>query len=349
MPGPLNVVPVPELEAIRDEWRALAPMTRNVFATWEWSAIWWRHFGRRRTLLTAVCRSETDQTVGVLPLYLWRKRPLRVARFLGHSAGDELGPICLPADRGAVSQAVRSTLSRNRVELLVAEHLLVGEGWSRLLGAKVIARDPSPTLRLVTSDWEEFLASCTPNFRATVRRKQRQLGREGAVRYRLTERPEELERDLDTLFALHHARWGGRATTFSKSEAFHRDFAAHALELGWLRLWFLEIDGKPRATWYGFRFCGVESFYQGGRDPSAQWQRYSLGFLVLVHSLREALNDRVGEYRFLRGGEGYKFRFTDSDRAVETMAIARGPRARGALALATATRKSRFLRAATAP
>ena len=37
------------------------------------------------------------------------------------------------------------------------------------------------------------------------------------------------------------------------------------------------------------------------------------------------------EYRFLRGGEGYKDRFASDDPGLETMALARGPVGRAAL------------------
>ena len=34
-----------DLDAIRDEWTALAERCGNPFATWEWAATWWDHFG----------------------------------------------------------------------------------------------------------------------------------------------------------------------------------------------------------------------------------------------------------------------------------------------------------------
>ena len=40
------------------------------------------------------------------------------------------------------------------------------------------------------------------------------------------------------------------------------------------------------------------------------------------------------EYDFLRGGEGYKDRFTDDDTVVETRAAGRGPLGRATVAVA---------------
>jgi CelD/BcsL family acetyltransferase involved in cellulose biosynthesis len=294
-----------------------------------------------------MCRSSAGQLVAILPLYLWRGRPLRVVRLVGHHVGDQLGPICRPGDRRAVSEALTAALSRFDADVFVGEHLPGDEKWGALLGAKVLKRDASPALRVDGASWDEFLASCSSNLRSQIRVRERRLARQHDIRYRLTASRDELETDLDTLFALHRLRWDEEATTFAKYEAFHRDFAACALDRGWLRLWFLEIDNQPRAAWYGFRFAGVQSYYQAGRDPA--WDRSSVGSVVLMHSIRETFDDGMSEYRFLRGDEPYKYRFATSDQGVETIGIARGLASRTALAAVDMARRSRVLKEVISP
>ena len=85
------------------------------------------------------------------------------------------------------------------------------------------------------------------------------------------------------------------------------------------------------SAWYGFRYGGAESYYQAGRDPA--WDGYSVGFVLLTHSIRAALEDGAREYRFLEGEETYKYRFTDEDLGLETVGVSRG--ALGGAALAT--------------
>ncbi len=151
--------------------------------------------------------------------------------------------------------------------------------------------------------------------------------RERDLCYRLSEDPDLLGSDLDTLFALHSARWP-EGTAFREQEQFHREFAACALESGWLRLWFLELDARPVAAWYGFRFGGIEFHFQSGRDPGTG---ESVGSVLLAHTVREALKDGVTEYRFLRGGEAYKQRFATEDPGLETIGVAGSRLGRGAL------------------
>src|SRR5205823_12315981 len=120
---------------------------------------------------------------------------------------------------------------------------------------------------------------------------------------------------------------------------FHRDFARLARERGWLRLWFLGLEGKPAAVWYGFRFGPVDSHYQVGRDLS--WRRFGTGTLLTGHTIRTALADGQFEYRFLRGGENYKYRCAKEDPGLQTVAIGRAPPGRAAVAAVAAYRPYR--------
>lgn len=336
--GPVRVERLEALDDVRDEWDALAGATRNVFATWEWASLWWRHFGGSRTLLTHACRSADGRLVGILPLYLSRQRPFRVVRLVGHGEADQLGPICLPEHRPAVARALRDVLTDTGADVFLAERLAREEGWSALLDAEEIRAEPSPVVRFDVETWEDFLRTRSRNFRDQARRRERRLAEQHEIRFRLAG-PETLDRDLDALFSLHRARWSGTQTDFGRREAFHRELAAHALERGWLRLWLLEIDGHPRAAIHGFRLGDVESFYQSGRDPA--FDDRSVGFVLLLHAIREALTDGMGEYRLLLGGEAYKYRFANEDREVVTLSTTRTRRAHAALAGAVAARRSR--------
>lgn len=327
---------------LADEWAVAAEESGNVFATPEFASVWWQHFGPRGTQpLVAVTRGEAGRLVAIVPLYVWRTRPLRVVRLLGHGPGDELGPVVGRRDSTAAADALRSALAGlpGGFDLFLGEQLPAKAGLAAALGARTLSRDGSPVLELGHASWEELLAVKSRNFREQAGRRERKLFREHRCRFRLADDAGRLQDDLDVLFSLHAARWGGAHSAVPAHEAFHRDFAARAFERGWLRLWFLEVDGTPRAAWLGFRFAGAESYYQGGRDPA--WQAASVGFVLLVHTIREALVDGMREYRFLRGGESYKHRFADSDPGLETIALGRGLLGRAALLSAPLVRLAR--------
>jgi CelD/BcsL family acetyltransferase involved in cellulose biosynthesis len=327
----LLLEPLSSLDSVPEDWARLAEASGNIFATWEWNSLWWKHFGRGRELLLTGCRDGAGALVAILPLYLSTERPLRVIRFLGHGQGDHLSPICAPADREAAALAFREALDRETFDLFLGDKM---EGWTDALGGRTLRRTGSPVLRFDGQSWEELLASRSANFREQVRRRERKLGREHELSFRFCDDPERLDEDLGVLFRLHLARWADTGAWYSPAaEAFHREFAARALERGWLRLWLLELDGRPAAAWYGFRFGGAELYYQAGRDP--EWERGSVGFVLLAHSIRAAMGDGMDEYRFLEGSEAYKYRFASEDEGLETIAIPRGLRGRAAVLAAT--------------
>jgi CelD/BcsL family acetyltransferase involved in cellulose biosynthesis len=290
--------------------------------------------------MTSVTRSENGQPLVVLPLYLSSKRPIRVVRFLGHGPSDELGPVCAASDRPAAVRALLAQLDHVDFDLFLGEQL-AGNRWGDDLGGRVVSREASPTLRLGSTTWDELLARRSANLREQARARERRLARAHDVRFRLADRT-SLAGDLDTLFRLHRLTWSGRSAF--RHESFHRDFAAQALVLGWLRLWVLEVDERPVAVWYGFRFAGVESYYQAGRDPA--WDGSSVGFVLLVHTIREAVADGMDEYRFLRGDERFKYRFADDDPGVDTVAVAGSALGRTVLAVGQAARRVRVVRSA---
>jgi CelD/BcsL family acetyltransferase involved in cellulose biosynthesis len=335
----LTLEPIDDIASVREEWTALAEQAGNLFATWEWADAWWRVYGDERPLLLRACRGPDDRLVAILPLYLSTRRPLRTLRFLGHGPADQLGPVCAPEDRTAVSEALKRLLREDFAawDLLLAERLAPAEGWAGALGGRVVHREESPTLLIAGRSFDEFLASRSKNFREQVRRRDRKLRREHEVELRQTD-PDRLDDDLDALFRLHAARWSeGESSALTGSrEPFHRDFARRALERGWLRLWVLEADGAPRGVWYGFRFAQMDWYYQSGRDPD--WERESVGFVLLSHTVRQAFDDGMNEYRLLRGGEEYKGRFATDDPGLETLALPRGLMGRGAIAAAAAAR-----------
>jgi CelD/BcsL family acetyltransferase involved in cellulose biosynthesis len=330
----VRLEPVPSLAEARELWQGLAPRSRNIFATWEWAAMWWRHFGRDRALRLIACQSRGGEPFAVLPLYMSRERALRTLRFVGHGPADELGPVCAPERAPAAARAVRRSLadSLGPWDLFVGEHLPADQGWDSLLGGRAATQEPSPVVDIETADWDAFLASRSSGLRKQIRYQERRLEREHDLRYRLSVDLDRLDEDFALLCRLHELRWtaGGSDAFAGGRRSFLRDFARCALERGWLRLWFLELDGRPAAAWLGFRFCGVESYYQGGRDP--RWDDRSVGAVLMAHTLREAVGDGVNEYRFLRGGEAYKDRLATRDPGVETIVLAGSVAGRAALA-----------------
>jgi CelD/BcsL family acetyltransferase involved in cellulose biosynthesis len=220
---------------------------------------------------------------------------------------------------------LRATLDGlgRRWHVFLGERLPAPAFWGDIAGLCLVQREASPVLSLAGLSWEDILARRSANFRQQTRRRERRLGKTAHLRFRLCDNADSLRADMASLILLHEARWGdeGSVAFAGARRRFHEEWAAVALAQGWLRLWVLELDGRAAAAWYGFRYGLREMYYQSGRDP--QHEADSVGFVLQVHTIREAAQDGMREYCFLRGGEAYKGRFADGDAPLDTVLTAR--------------------------
>ena len=339
---PLDVEVVTDDGALRGAWLDLAERSGNVFLTPQWADAWRECLAPEAEPLLVTGRDEAGELRALWPVYVHARGPLRTVRLVGQGPADELGPACAPEDRPLAVAALQRALGDLGGQVLLAERL--GADVAEPLGGTLLYREGSPYIPVDGRTLDEFLAEQSRNFREQAGRKRRKLEREHEVDWHMTTRPEELDADMGALVDLHRRRWQeGESEAFAGPlEAFHRAFAARALERGWLRLWVVRIDGQPVAAWHGFRFAGSDSYYQAGRDP--EWDRTSVGSILLTHTVRCAFEDGMREYRLLRGEEGYKGRWAVEDRPVDIVAVPTGALGRPAVAAAAAMNRSPRLR-----
>ena len=76
------------------------------------------------------------------------------------------------------------------------------------------------------------------------------------------------------------------------------------LRNGWLEFWLLELDGKPAAAQFAFRYRDTVYQLQEGLDP----QHYSdrAGIVLRAHILKQLITEGVHQYDFLGGADAHK-------------------------------------------
>lgn len=316
-----------QLTEVEDTWRELAVSTGNAFVTPEWFSAWMTVYGKDARPEVPVVRDQKGQIVGLLPMV--RTGSSRIA-FAGANVGDRFAPVARPSQAEAVAELAGSALAQGRagIELHQAAEGSWLDAFAHGIGkSRVSTEVRDQTLPLIdlygNSDWEGYLASMSRNLRSQIRRKTRSLERDHGARFRLTEDPADLEADLASLFTLHDARWserGGSASSTDASRRFHAEFCSRALSRGWLRLWTLELDGRPAAAWYGWKVGPVYSYYLAGFDP--EFSRQSAGFVLLAHTIRAAIEEGADVYDLLLGDEGYKDRFATRSEKARTIVVA---------------------------
>jgi CelD/BcsL family acetyltransferase involved in cellulose biosynthesis len=332
-----------ELGQLEADWRSLAELRANAFVGPEWFRAWLDGMGPAASPFVTVVRRPDGGLRGLLPLVA-TTRAFQTLRFAGGDFADRIHPVAAPEDDAAVATAAASALfDRASVRtLLRLDHVEVEAEWvDRLLkttspavGASRDDRTVLPYIDLRGLSWETFLATRSANFRSQLRRKQKGLERSPGVRFRRTVDSSELEPDLSAFFELHDKRWqalgGGSTLADPLARKALTRFARAAFRAGWLRLWFLEVEGRPAAAWYGWHLGGRYAYYQAGLDP--KWSSSSLGFLLLAHTVRAAFEEGAEVYELLAGAEDFKRRFATGEDEVETIVVSRQGRPERAVA-----------------
>jgi CelD/BcsL family acetyltransferase involved in cellulose biosynthesis len=313
--------------ALVGDWRSLAVAQGNAFLTPEWFSAWRRHYGGGSSPAVVVVRDSDGGVVGLLPL----TRVGRTTQFAGANLGDWFSPLAQPGRESEVAAAAAPVLAEAGHRTLVLHNVdedaewitELMRAWPGSLAKRELYRDVVPYASLPPT-WDEFLGQRSRNFRSQIGRKERKLQSSYGMEFRLIDDPVQLPAAMDSFFALHNARWSGEShqpsLAAAKTQAHHRDFAAMALERGWLRLWFLMAAGRPVAALYGWRIGHRYCYFNAGWDPA--WAQASVGLVLLSHTIRSAIEEGAQEYNFLLGDEAYKSRFSTGQCNLQTLAFA---------------------------
>lgn len=323
------------LLALEPEWRALCEEASNagIFTTWEWVKTWWEFFGKKvQPKVLVVRESGRGQVVGIAPFMLRRHPisglgPFRELALLGCTAAapDHVDVICREDRREAVTGELVEFLDRNRGDWDVIRLDGMPSG-SVFLEALLRRCDPADGVVLgracpyltLPATWDQFLSRKDRKFRYNLRSRAKRLARDtgGKITYHQVSAIEEMEPAMREFFRLHQQRRSGNGNTdaFQSAELrrFHLELAKTFLHRGWLRLYWMAVEGRPIASIYCFRYRNVVSFYNTGFDLA--YSSYGPGMAVTAHAIRASIKEGAAEFDFLRGNYEYKYCWTDQVR-----------------------------------
>ncbi len=328
--GPMPAIaPALSVECIDDRWRftglrhewneLLRHSTADCpFLTWEWLNAWWMHFGAGSALRIVTVR-DGDELIAIAPLresaspIKWMSR----LEFLGTGeAGSDYLDMIVASGREPEALTALAQFARARRTALRLTHLLPTsmaetvakqlslEGWTSAGAADGVC----PFIRLAGHTWDSYLATIGSSHRANVRRRLRGLEQRFDVRFERVTDDAERREALDALARFHDRRYVGRggSTAFSTPAllAFHNEITRRGIELGWMRLYTLRLNGAVAAVMYGFAYNRRFYFYQHGFDE--HYSQHSAGLVLMALTIRSAIDEGLQEFDFLWGEEGYK-------------------------------------------
>jgi CelD/BcsL family acetyltransferase involved in cellulose biosynthesis len=154
--------------------------------------------------------------------------------------------------------------------------------------------------------WAEFLASLSKSHRRQVRRVEERAESGGAELHLAN--AANFPQAWEILVDLHQRRRKslGEPGCFA-SQRFHdflREASQQLLAAGALRLWWLELEGRPVAVEYMLQGGGVVYAYQAGVDPQRLVDQP--GRMMAALLIRRAIEEGLQGFDFLRGDEPYK-------------------------------------------
>jgi CelD/BcsL family acetyltransferase involved in cellulose biosynthesis len=329
---------------LRSDWNALLERTSqcSVFLTWEWLFTWWTHFRGRKQLFILLVRDDaSSQLLGIAPWYIeerpfFRFFPLLKISFLGTGqvASDFLDLIISPGKEASVIESIAEYLRSHARRWDVLELNDIAED-SLTLDPLRSQRPHRSRLYEWTNgvcpyiplpaDYPGFLSTLSAKWRRYLKTHTQAVELEHQMRYTLVTEPRSLTQNIDRLFAMQNERFRAKVSdpracsSFSGSliRDFHCDVSARFLDQGCLKLYFLEDHGNPVAFLYAFRYKDRIFAYQTAFDCA--WEKIGPGNVLFNYAIRDSIQAGAKEFHFLRGGEAYKAKWTNTARMLHTL------------------------------
>jgi CelD/BcsL family acetyltransferase involved in cellulose biosynthesis len=329
--------------ALRAEWNALVQKCRydTIFLTYEWQTTWWEYLGGGELWIVAFRRQDTDQLVGIAPLYLvtpgegrWAgKRKFTLVGCI--EVSDYLDLIIHKEWEEEVYAAFHGWLCSSDApawDVLDLCNLPQDSQTYRTFPALLdpaafhldIHQDDVAPQFALPLHYDTYLHELVDKKqRHEIRRKQRRAERETRVDFYFVGPQHNLTAEMDDFAALQRASREDKAEFMTpEMRRFFNVMAQRMQAAGHLRLCFLSLDGEKAAALLAFEYNRKYLLYNSGYDPDAH-AHLSPGWVLLAYTIQYAVAVGCKLFDFMQGNEEYKYRFGSHDYAVMRAVISR--------------------------
>lgn len=328
-----------ELAAHKEEWNNLLVHTDadQLFMSFEWILAWWKHFGSKLKLDTYFIYID-GELVGVLPLVIRKKEGFRQLTILGVGKSDYVDFLiredhsreCLTFFYNEILQhergwdiCVLSKLVEDRVTFQHLSAFLLEKGKRRI---RISSYGSAPFL-MITSAWEDYLNKISKKMVGDTRRQIRRIEREfGNLKYESMVPYEKLDDLYSNFVEYHRVRRDAVKKDYSmfnddRNITFYRDIMKGFHQRGTVHFSVLYCNDLAISMHLGF-IVG-NKFYYLVPVFNSNFQKYSIGRILLIHLLEEAFTNHYEEFDFCYGDEPYKYEFSSSERSLREIIYCR--------------------------
>jgi hypothetical protein len=316
---------------LKGEWNSLVfeDPSSTIFQTWEWNFNVWKYDGgRARNLSIILIRDKIGTLVGIAPFYSYKKIvfgfKMRIIELIGSGLTDYRSFIARPHDSIRIHTEVLNWLKENSKQWDIVDLHYISEESPIAMNYDTLFRDFKfrPTIHqhsicpyiILSSNLDFYENLYNRSLVKYLKRKTRKFIKDLNYRFLTVSNTAELDGSLENLFDLHKKRRNqqlqvGQFRSDDRKQLF-RSLSHDLNQMGWLKMSFLLVDDKKVACLYNFEFKNKVYFYQSGLDPNPKFSRYSLGYIMLAVTIKEALKSGMKEYDLLSGKENYKKEWT---------------------------------------
>lgn len=323
--------------ALKPEWNDLVQRSYNdnLFLTWEWQSIWWKHLGEGSLLLLGFRAEGDGRLVGIAPLFHTHTDDGESILYLNgcRDVSDYLDLIVEAGQEEAVYQALLDYLEGDAPEWDLVEFCNLPQESQTFVKLREMAEargyqtlveveDVCPIIPLPDT-WDDYLMMLDKKQRHEVRRKLRKADREADTRFVIVGPEHDLRAEMQSFVELHQLSTPDKDEFMDPTmQEFFFEVAEVLQAQGWLQLAFVQINGQKAAALLNFDYSDSILVYNSGYDPS-QFRQLSPGIVVTARCIEHAISLGRSKFDFLRGDEVYKYRFGAQDTEVRRLLVAK--------------------------
>ena len=320
--------PLTSFQEIQAEWECVlgSSPVNTLFLTPQWQQVWWDTFGDGKMMAGFYIR-EPEGVTGIASL----TRSGDTLSFLGNQETVDYNDFMVrPGHEDSFFDVLLTSLEEEPWEMMHLDSLV--ETSPTLTHLPDLARQRGFSVEVNLEDtangmvlpatWDDYLSALSKKDRHELRRKFRRLeSLPNWTWYSLTDRDQVSSRLEDFINLMRQSSRDKNRYMTGVRETFFRRITDRMAELGLLRLFFMEIEGRPVAASLCFDYASSRLLYNSGYELESGY--YSVGLLLNALCLRDAIEQGIGYFDFLRGSESYKHHLGGKPRNLYQMLLRR--------------------------
>jgi CelD/BcsL family acetyltransferase involved in cellulose biosynthesis len=331
-------------DALEKDWNKLFLSSNgSIFQSFEWSRTWWKYFGETGKLHILLLRKE-GCPIAIFPFFMdeikiWGFKCCTSLRYIGSNVAQPLvhklmGLVSYTDYLDAIIK--RGSERESYIEIMhylseklqkvdeiifdeISEHNDFWEYGFPLLGevSKLmdIEENQSSQIIKLSSNWEGYLNDMSKGRRYKTRQSLNKIIDPDKKIFCVNspENEDEFSQYYQKMVSIHQRKWNelGSIGTFFEDEnrLFHEEVSQLLFKKGWLKIHALSPISMPEEVIaIDLNYCFRNRIYKAHTavDKQSEYFKEGPGTCLLNMEIKEAFDDHMAEFDFMRGDEEYK-------------------------------------------